>query len=401
MLIQTQLHLKTEITHMARKKERSIYVTKQPEWNKLRLITDPVEQLVAFRSCEYFVRTEIPKKKLVTVAKRWVKDKSGWKPEEIKNVLGCPDWSFSSAGISLFIESKLDYFPEDVSKHYEDKRKEEWVERGKIALAEKKAKKEDTTKKVISIQERMKMQVERLCADWEFKIDCMTEGTFTIKEFDPYKNMVSYSPQIKAAHAKLIKDDFDASYQEALEIKEWQDPDIKEGYSHFTPKMRKDFLAFFETINTACDTIIQTNASTRKARKPKARSKEAIIKKLKYQINDSELGIASIHPTEIVNANEVWIYNTKTRKLGVYHASNKDPRAMNRQGSGIMVKGTTLQDFDEELSRQKTLRKPKEQIVNWTGNAKTKFSKSFDELTTTGIKMNGRINDNTIILKAF
>jgi len=47
------------------------------------------------------------------------------------------------------------------------------------------------------------------------------------------------------------------------------------------------------------------------------------------------------------------------------------------------------------------LRKPKEQIANWTGNAKTKFSKSFDELTTTGIKMNGRLNDNTIILKAF
>ena len=60
---------------MARKKERSIYVTKQPEWNTLRLITEPAEQLTAFRSCEYFVRTEIPKKKLVTVAKRWVKDK--------------------------------------------------------------------------------------------------------------------------------------------------------------------------------------------------------------------------------------------------------------------------------------------------------------------------------------
>jgi hypothetical protein len=66
-----------------------------------------------------------------------------------------------------------------------------------------------------------------------------------------------------------------------------------------------------------------------------------------------------------------------------------------------MVKGTTIQDFDEDLSLQKTLRKPKEQITNWTGKAKTKFSKSFDELTTTGIKMNGRINENTIILKAF
>ena len=129
--------------------------------------------------------------------------------------------------------------------------------------------------------------------------------------------------------------------------------------------------------------------------------KDSIIKKLKYQINDSELGIASIHPTDIVNANELWIYNTKTRKLGVYHAINKDPKNLARPGSGLMVKGTTIQDFDEETSLQKTLRKPKEQISNWTGKAKTKFAKSFEELTTTGIKMNGRINDNTIILKAF
>ena len=40
-----------------------------------------------------------------------------------------------------------------------------------------------------------------------------------------------------------------------------------------------------------------------------------IIKKLKFQINDSDLGIASIHPTEIVNCNELWVYNTKTRKM--------------------------------------------------------------------------------------
>ena len=60
-----------------------------------------------------------------------------------------------------------------------------------------------------------------------------------------------------------------------------------------------------------------------------------------------------------------------------------------------------IQDFNPDLSLQKTLRKPKEQISNWTGKAKTKFAKAFDELTTTGIKLNGRINDNTIILKAF
>ena len=385
---------------MARRKAvRSIYVTKEPDWKAIRLITEPEEQLEAFKSCEYFVRTEIPKKKLVNASKLWIKEKSGWTKEEIKIVNSCPDWSFSSPGISLFIQYKIGYMPESIEKHYHDKRKEEWLKRGKVVLAEKKEKAKENPKKVISIKERMKMQIEHLCADWEYKLDCFVEGNMSLKEFEPYKAMLTYQPEIKAAHATLIKNDFNCAYQESLEVLEWKDPDIKEGYGHFTPKMRKEFVQFFEKINTACDTIIETKKTTRKARKPKARSKESIIKKLKFQINDSELGIASIHPTEIVHANEIWIYNTKTRKLGVYHAINKDPRGMGRDG--LMVKGTTIQDFCEESSRQKTLRKPKEQINNWTGKAKTKFAKAFDELTTTGIKMNGRINDNTIILQAF
>ena len=382
-----------------RTKNRSIYITKEPEWNVYRALTDLTEQADAFHRCEYFVRTEIPKKKLVASVRNWIKNTSGWTKEEQKFVLANPDWAFSATGISTFIEYKLGYMPENIKEHLV-KRKEEWIKRGKSVVAEKKEKAK-INKRVISIQDRMKMQVEHLCADWEYKLDCLVEGSITVKDFEPYKDIISYTPEIKAAHAKLIKDDFDNAYKEALEVKEWSDPDIKEGYAHLSAKQRKEYLEFFEKINTACDTTIQTKATTRKARKPKARSKDSIIKKLKYQINDSELGIASIHPTDIVNANEIWVYNTKTRKLGVYHANNKDPKNLARPGSGLMVKGTTIQDFDEELSVQKTLRKPKEQISNWTGKAKTKFAKSFDELTTTGIKMNGRINDNTIILKAF
>lgn len=384
-----------------RKKERSIYVTTQPEWNTLRLVTEPEKQEVAFRSCEYFVRTEIPKKKIVNSCKKWIKDASGWDKQDIKVILANPDWSFSSAGISTFVWYKIGYMPESIEKHYHEKRKEEWITRGQKVLDEKAEKQELKPKKVISIQERMKQQVESLCAEWEYKVDLLADSNFNLVDFKPYEDMLIYRPEIKANHAKIIKDDFNAEYQEALEVKEWKDPDIKEGYSHFTPKMRKDFVEFYEKINTACDTIIETKKTSRTARKPRARSKDSIIKKLKYQINDSDLGVASIHPTEVVNCNELWVYNTKTRKIGVYHAITKDPRAMNRPGSGISVKGTTIIDFDTNLSIQKTLRKPKEQISNWTGKAKTKFAKSFDELKTTPIKMNGRINDNTIILKAF
>jgi|TARA_R100000081_G_scaffold85430_2_gene54430 hypothetical protein len=382
-----------------RKKQRSIYVTKEPEWKTLALITEPEEQESAFRSCEYFVRTEIPRKQVINACKKWIKDASGWSKEEIKLVLANPEWSFSAAGLSCYVWYKLGYMPEGIEKHYQERRKEEWLKRGKVAIKEKQIKAESKPKKVISIQERMKQQVNDLCAEWEHQLDCLTDGQDILSNFDPYKEMLSYQPEIKANHAKIIKEDFEPQYQEALEVVDWKDEQIKESYGFLTAKQRKEYLAFFEKINTACDTIIETKKTTRKARKPRARSKESIIKKLKFQINDSELGIASIHPTEIVNANEVWVYNTKTRKLGVYHARSKDPRNMGRDG--LTVKGTTIQDFNPDLSLQKTLRKPKEQISNWTGKAKTKFAKAFDELTTTGIKLNGRINDKTIILKAF
>ena len=264
-----------------RTKNRSIYITKEPEWNVYRALTDLTEQADAFHRCEYFVRTEIPKKKLVASVRNWIKNTSGWTKEEQKFVLANPDWAFSATGISTFIEYKLGYMPENIKEHLV-KRKEEWIKRGKSVVAEKKEKAK-INKRVISIQDRMKMQVEHLCADWEYKLDCLVEGSITVKDFEPYKDIVSYTPEIKAAHAKLIKDDFEPAYQEALEIKEWSDPDIKEGYSHLTLKQRKDYLEFFEKINTACDTTIQTKATTRKARKPKARSKDVIIKKLKYQ----------------------------------------------------------------------------------------------------------------------
>ena len=385
---------------MARKKQRSVYVTKEPEWKTLKLITEVEEQEATFRSCEYFVRTEISKTKGMPVVKDWIKNHSGWEKEDIKFILANPDWALSSSITPIYTWYKLTYMPAKVREHLE-RRREEWITRGRPLYKEKKeAAQQKKSKPVISIQDRMKEQIADLCAEFEYFIDQMIDGEKTVKQFDPYKMMISYQPEIKGPHAKLIKEDFEPQYAEAQEVKEWKDEDIKEAYAHMDAKMRKAFVEVFEKINTACDTIIQTKATTRKARKPKARSKEAIVKKLKYAVNFPELGLASLHPTDIVYANEVWVYNTKTRKVGVYKAKNIDPRNMQRAGTGIMVKGTTLQDFDEESSVQKTLRKPPEMIKNFDGG-KLKCKKSFEELTTTPTKLNGRFNEHTIILRTF
>ena len=384
---------------MAKRKTKTVYFTPEPDWKKYEGTTDQDAMNKAYQDVQYFVRTEIKDKDKIAITRKWVKDESGWDKMDIVTILRAPDWAFGPTSTTIYSWKKLNFIPDNILEHLE-KRKAEWIVQGSKVIEEKIAKAEKAPKKVISIQDRMKEQVTALCGDFEYFLDQLVDGEKTIKDFDPYKDMLKYTPEIKGPHAKIIKEGFEAQYQEALEVIEWKDEDLKEAYGHFDIKMRKAFLQVFEKINTACDTIIATKATTRKARKPKARSKEAIIKKLKFAINCPELGLASLPATDIVYANEVWVYNIKTRKIGVYKAQNVDPRNMQRPGTGIMVKGTTLQDFCEKSSTQKTLRKPVE-MIKYFDSGKMKCKKSYEELTTTPTKMNGRFNEHTIILRTF
>ena len=346
------------------------------------------------------MHSEISTKDAVAKYRKWVKEASGWDKEEIKIILKNPDWRFSSSAKYAWCWDKLGYMPERFAKFYD--KKKGLLETGKEVVEEQQEKKKETKPK-ISIQERMLEQVTDPCGDWDDLLDQFVEKEkFELKKFDPEKDMKVYGGGlIKPAHAKIVKEQYEGIYAEALENLAGTCEQLKEAYSFMDKKMKKDYVAFFEKINAACDAIILTGKANRKQRKPRARSKDAIIKKLKFQLNDGALGIASISPTDVVYANELWVYNTKTRKVGVYHAKDKDPRGLQRQGAGLMVKGTTIQDFDEETSVQKTLRKPAEQINNWTGKAKTKFAKAFDEVKTTPTKLTGRINDSTILLQVF
>ena len=130
------------------------------------------------------------------------------------------------------------------------------------AFIEKQEEKKADAKPKISIQQRMKEQVADLCGTWEGYIDQLMdqeEGDFDLKSFNPYHEMRAYAGGvIKPNHAKIIKDDFAHQLAEAKEVKEWKDEEIKEAYAFTTPQMRKAYLAFYERIDSACDTMIQT-----------------------------------------------------------------------------------------------------------------------------------------------
>ena len=115
-----------------------------------------------------------------------------------------------------------------------------------------------------------------------------------------------------------------------------------------------------------------------------------LVKSLKYQQEFSELKLVSINPEKIIGATELWVFNTRYNRLGVYRAVNSV--------RGFSVKGCTIQHFDENESVQKTARKPKD-AVNVLN--KRSLKAMFKTMKTKEQPLTGRINAQTILLGVF
>ena len=285
-----------------------------------------------------------------------------------------------------------------------------------FAEAEAEEKKKEESKKenvyVPTIQERITTQAWLMDEKPQTWLDSWLEEPtqFNPKGFDFKKHF--YEVKLTQAHARKIKEYYQP---EITELKEVLDPpklkvdatdeekdyasQLKEGYSIFSKTDIKKKVQALELYIGALDVVINTAKAMRKPRKKQPRSKEKLIAKLKYAINDDKFQLASINPIEIIGCNELWVFNIKTRKIGKYVAKIIDPLGAEREGSGLSVKGTTIIGFNEEQSIQKTLRKPEEKLKEFTDSGKRKLNTFMEDINAVDIKLNGRINPDTILLK--
>jgi hypothetical protein len=152
----------------------------------------------------------------------------------------------------------------------------------------------------------------------------------------------------------------------------------------------KKITAFYQEIVSACDMLGQEAKVNRKPRAKKVVPADKLVAKLKYQKTNEQLKLVSVNPADIVGAKELWVYNTKSRKLGKYVADEyKD----------LSIKGTSITGYNETLSVQKTLRKPEEQIKEFKAAGKVQLRKFLDDIKAVDIKLNGRINEEVLLLK--
>jgi len=296
------------------------------------------------------------------------------------------------------------------------KRVEEALNAGQQVKQEQEKKEEEQRKiekYIPSIQERIREATYQMTEFIEQAHDDFISGK--IEDFKDIKVATRLRQvECKQPHARLIKsfyDDIIQEYNEVLnppstknmsELEKDYVAQLKEGYANFTKPQIKKLLQFYLQVQGACDAIIAESKANRKPRKVSAKSPEKIVEKIKYKVTDDKYAVSSIPSAKLVGSNCLVVFNVKTRKLGIYYTSVEDPLGSGRDGAGLTVKGTTLQRFDDEKSVACTLRKPTEQLQEVkTLNTRKKFENWFAKLTTTPVKMNGRINPETVLIAAY
>jgi len=247
---------------------------------------------------------------------------------------------------------------------------------------------------IINIQDRIREQAGAMAEEIDTAIDnfIIDPNGFDPKQYNLVKLLRGKGA--KAAQARYIKSFYEFGHNELLELSSGNaDDQLREAYRHLPRKNVRKLIDFYQYIMDACDQIAAEAKVNKKPRAKKVKPAEDLVKKLKFRTSDDKLGIVSVPPAQLVKAQSALIYNTKTRKVGLYVAKNSE---------GFGIKGTSLLNYTD-MSTQKTLRKPAEQLKelkeqNTQKRVETWYNKG---VKTTETKLNGRFNEDTVILRVY
>ena len=364
------------------------YTGDEPRWDTSRAKNMPFEEFDHFmrKSLNYYnyFYTQKDLKKHVVA---WMKEVKDFDADEIRAFERASDRTVSMTTCGLIMahrqgmplqERHIEFIDANILESINSKSAEEVIE----VVVEEKPK-----AYVPTIQDRLNEKTADTIGELEGHYDEFINNPKY--DFSPYSYLVANNvPQSQLSKYEAV---YQSRFDELKQAFEKADEQITEGYSHYKTA---DFKRIFAFIDKILNDIIQyrgVKKATKKVRAPKSVSKEKVVSKLKYNKEDKVLRLISINPADIIGAQELWVYNTKTRKLGKYIADSlKGP---------LNVKGTGIIGFDEHRSTSKTLRKPADTLKEFSKATKIELRKFLDNIKATETKLNGRINAETILLR--
>lgn len=205
------------------------------------------------------------------------------------------------------------------------------------------------------------------------------------------KLLIQYN--VPQARVKEVAAMLERDYRELLQVQAGNDKELAEGYQQMGKRQVNRLIDWLKTAQEQIWSYGTMKAANRKPKVRKGQTPQKMVSKLKYLAKDTELKLESIDPVDILKASELWVYDVKKRKLGIYVADDTQ--------SALYVKGGKILGYSETRSVCKTMRKPEQQIKELMAAGKPASKKWFGELKAVESKLNGRITENMLLLKAY
>ena len=236
-----------------------------------------------------------------------------------------------------------------------------------------------------SVRDYMQDKIAEVIGDLEGAVDAFLKED---KEFDLYNYLQANS--IPKPYCKDIDEWARKRGTEFTEVYKTMDKDTKDGYSNISRRQQANLVKLFGSFIVDLEKYTQFKKANRKPRITKAKPPAVQVARIKFKKEDTELGIKSVNPSEMVGASQVWVYNVKYKRLAAYRSDSVQ---------GIQVKGSTLQNYDPDMSECRSIRRPEAFLKVLLDASKVKLRKLLSDLTTKGYDVTGRINDECIIVR--
>lgn len=240
---------------------------------------------------------------------------------------------------------------------------------------------------VPNIQDRIREKASECIGELEGQLDDLILSKFST-EVSPYA--VMHTLEIKGVHTKHISDWFKTKRIEFDDVLHTTDAELKEGYSNFSKPQLKKLVAWCDQVILDCGKIAGEAVKSRKPRKRKTKTPEQLVAKVKVMDEHKEFKLKSVPAKDIIGAMQLWVFNTKNRKLGCYHAIDAD---------GLSIKGSSIINFNENKSVQKTLRKPEATLPEILKGGKVYLRSALDGIRAVESSLTGRLNADIILVR--
>ena len=353
------------------KRTRSTYVLPEPKWAEYKILTDESERDTALQHCLYFVHYEIADKTGIAPLKKWMRE--NWDKQDITNISVLPDSTFYSMSKYFFCWNKLGWLPESVL-NFMEKQKLVWLNQASFYVVEK-----EEAPKVVNIRENLN--------NFAIAVDDTIEKIIGGAQVTNYKDFV-LSYNLNSAEINKAVEIVDRFSTEFKELAEGTDADLTEGYSHVKKSTLKHLLAFFDGTVIGLSETKQVKKIVRIKRK-KPVDKNRLVNKLKYTKQDVTLNLTSINPVEIIGASEVWVYDVKRKRIGVYASE---------YANTLGVKGTSIDNYSTSKSYEKTVRADDivKQLVDCRKNG---LHPLVDKIRSKKFPVKSRVQPSMILLR--